>query len=157
MQMGKAEDPAKVTLRVDYPEEPGLGALAYDLLELDRGFRSALGEARSGRPPDEHWAWPRLTESPRVVRASANSPLAIEAAGVVAAAVGTVIGELIVAAIQSRFSKRSSESQAVQVTINVENNQDNRKYVFVVDGNRVIREELLSDRESSGSDQEAEG
>ncbi len=151
MQLNRAEEPTKVTLRVDYPKEPGLGTLAYDLLEVDRGFRSALGEARTGRPPKEHRDWPRLTDSPRVVRASANSPLAIEASGLVVAIAGTAIGELIVAAIRSRLSKRSKDSQAVQITVNVENNVDNRQYVVVVDGNRMVREDQASDRGNEGS------
>lgn len=53
MQMARRDDQAKVAVEVDYGEEPGLGALAYDLLEVDRGFRSALREARTGRPPDD--------------------------------------------------------------------------------------------------------
>lgn len=73
------------------------------------------------------------------------------------AAVGNAIGGLIVAAILSRLSKRSKEAQTIQVTINV----DNRRYVTVVDGNRVVKSELDGDGEipeSAGNAEEgAEG
>ena len=139
---------AKVELRTHYPDgEPPLGTLAYDLLEVDRSFRDALREARLGERPAGREGWPRLSESPRVVRATTRSPLSIDAAAIVDPAIAEIIGGLVVAAILSRFRNRPKDSPPTHTTIIVLGDV----YNVYADG-----QEAWADREPEAPDGEPE-
>ena len=128
----------KVVLTVDYGNEPGLGSLGYDLVEVDRGFRAALREARTGEVAPRVWRSPRLDESAKVVRATTNSPLTIEAWALVEKIVEPVLVSLITAEIAARFRKRPLRRPRARVTIRSKG-QDvpEAQATIVVEGERV--------------------
>jgi hypothetical protein len=115
------DNESTVSLEAYYPAgDPPLGVLAYDLLELDRAFRDALREARLGEESPGRTGWPRVLESPPVIRASTRSPLLIEAMTVVTTAIGTAVGTVIGMKLGSRVEERPMDYPRVNITINID-------------------------------------
>jgi hypothetical protein len=140
----------RVDLAVRYPEgEPELGVLAYDLLEIDRGFREAVRRARSEEEPKGRAGWPGLRESPRVVRASTRSPLDIEATKVVTHIVELAIGGglsiLIAKAVSRRLANRAPRDRPVEVHVHVYGENNVIQGAVVKDGQAKEVDEILEE------------
>jgi hypothetical protein len=127
--MPKATPPyareAVVDLEIRYrTEEPPLGTLGVELLEIDRAVRETIRKARRSEPPKGREGWPSLSDSVRVVRAETRSPLGIEATGyfigVLSSLTATGLTALIKHAIAERFKARPAARPSIEIVVKVQ-------------------------------------
>lgn len=116
---------AVVDLEIRYrTEEPPLGMLGTELLEIDRAVREAIRQARRVEPPKGREGWPSLSDSVRVVRAETRSPLGVEATGyfigVLSSLTATGLAALIKNAIADRFKSRPPARPPMEIVVKVQ-------------------------------------
>jgi hypothetical protein len=104
-------------------EEPPLGTLGIELLEIDRAVREVIRQARRDEPPMGRQGWPSLNDSVRVVRAETRSPLGVEATGyfigILSSLSATALTALIKSAIAARFKSRPPERPSIEIVVTV--------------------------------------
>jgi hypothetical protein len=116
---------ALVDVEVRYQtDEPTLGTLGVELLEIDRGIREAIREARREEAPKGREGWPSLSDSVRVVRAETRSPLNVEATGyfigILSGLTTTALVAIIKRAISSRFKSRPEDRDPLEIVVKVQ-------------------------------------
>jgi hypothetical protein len=116
---------AVVDVEIRYrTDEPPLGTLGVELLEIDRGIREAIREARREEAPRGREGWPSLSDSVRVVRAETRSPLSVEATGyfidILSGLTTAALIALIKKAISNRFKSRPEDREPIEIVIKVQ-------------------------------------
>lgn len=123
---------ARVDLEIRYPAaEPALGVLGLELLEVDRGIREAIRQARQEEPPKGREGWPALRDSVGVVRAATNSPLSVEATayfiGVLSSLTAAGLAVLIKNAIGGRLGSRPPSRPPIEIVVRVQIEQQTKE------------------------------
>lgn len=116
---------ARVDVEVRYPStEPALGMMGGELLEIDRGVREAIRQARRDEPPKGREGWPSPRDSVTVVRAETRSPLSVEATGyfigLLSSLSATALVLLIKKTIGDRLATRSPVRPPIEIVLRVQ-------------------------------------